>query len=560
MDTLSWQDIAIRKQDHRNKSIAKLNPPVPNIPDELPRDVTGVPRDLLEAREVNITEMSTEELVAALATGDLTSVEVTKAFLRRAGVAQKLVNCVTELLPERALARAEELDNYFNIHKKPMGPLHGLPISVKANVCMKGLPCDCGLAVWADKVPDDNAYILKILWRAGSVFHARTTLPQLIMHTESSTNLYGVTTNPYNRQLTAGGSSGGEGALLGLRGSCLGIGSDIGGSIRVPAANNGLYGIRPTSLRLPMLGGWAPNIGVDYVAASIGPLSTSLGGLELFMKTVLAAKPWLTDSSLVAMPWNNDSWHFRREVGLHNLKIGVMWDDEVVRVHPPVTRALQEVVKKLKNIEGVEVVDFKPYRHDLAWKIAASLYFPDGGAQATQLIDSVPEPWLPLSRWILTDNPYVKHRSNEELRELAHQRDEYRLQYLQKWNATATSSGASDQPEGTIDVLLCPSGPGAAPPHQRSRYWAYTSQWNVLDYPSVVFPVTRAMPEVDIYETDYEPRNSDDRYNFETYRDPEVYRDVPVSLQLVGRRFEDEKLLEILKYIQARIQFPFVKL
>ena len=92
---------------------------------------------------------------------------------------------MTEFLPEKALARAEELDNYFNIHKKPMGPLHGVPISVKENMCMKGQTCDCGLAIWADKVPEEDAYILKILWSAGCVFYARTTLPQLIVRQSS---------------------------------------------------------------------------------------------------------------------------------------------------------------------------------------------------------------------------------------------------------------------------------------------------------------------------------------------------------------------------------------
>ena len=124
-----------------------------------------------------------------------------------------------------------------------------------------------------------------------------------------------------------------------------------------------------------MLGGWAPNIGVDYVAASIGPLSTSLLGLELFMKTALTAKPWLTDPSLVAMPWNSDAWQFRGNGANRNLRIGVLWDDEVVRVHPPVTRALQEVVKNLEKIEGVEIVEFKPYRHDVAWEIAVIWHF-----------------------------------------------------------------------------------------------------------------------------------------------------------------------------------------
>ena len=91
MTSLSWQDIARQKHDHRNETIAKISPTVPDVPDELPQDVTGVPGDLLTARELEITESSTEALVSALAVGELTSVEVTKAFLRRAAIAQKLV-------------------------------------------------------------------------------------------------------------------------------------------------------------------------------------------------------------------------------------------------------------------------------------------------------------------------------------------------------------------------------------------------------------------------------------------------------------------------------------
>ena len=88
-----------------------------------------------------------------------------------------------------------------------------------------------GFISWWDRKAEDDATILKILWDAGAVLYARTTEPQSLMHLETSSNLYGTTVNPFNRGLTCGGSSGGEGALVGLRGSCLGIGSDIGGMI-----------------------------------------------------------------------------------------------------------------------------------------------------------------------------------------------------------------------------------------------------------------------------------------------------------------------------------------
>ena len=94
---------------------------------------------------------------------------------------------------------------------------------------MRNRRVNAGYVAWFDNVAADDANIVKVLWSAGAVFYARTTEPQMLMHLETSSNLFGVTVNPYNRRLTAGGSSGGEGALLGMRGSCLGIGSDIGG-------------------------------------------------------------------------------------------------------------------------------------------------------------------------------------------------------------------------------------------------------------------------------------------------------------------------------------------
>lgn len=98
-------------------------------------------------------------------------------------------NCVTELLPERALARAQELDDYFRDNKKPLGPLHGLPISVKEHVGMKGLALNAGLVVWADKQADDDALLLKILFRAGCVFYVRTTEPQTLVSSQTCSSM-----------------------------------------------------------------------------------------------------------------------------------------------------------------------------------------------------------------------------------------------------------------------------------------------------------------------------------------------------------------------------------
>jgi amidase len=273
------------------------------------------------------------------------------------------------LLPERALKRAAELDAYFGENKKPIGPLHGLPISVKEHVGMKDLDLNAGFISWIGKVSEADALILQILWNAGAVFYVRTTQPQSLMHLETSSNIYGETVNPYNTLLTSGGSSGGEGALVGIKGSCLGIGTDIGGSIRSPAANNGVYGLRPTSYRLPNAGCAATMLAQEHIVPVIGPLSTSLEGVKVFMKTILNAKPWLHQPSLLPFEWKEGELLEKDGSGKAKLKVAILWDDGVVKPHPPIIRALKGIVEGLKGTEGVEIVDWVPYKHDLAWEI-----------------------------------------------------------------------------------------------------------------------------------------------------------------------------------------------
>ena len=402
-----------------------------------------------------------------------------------------------------------------------MGPLHGLPISVKEHIGMKDLGLNAGFISWWDKKGEEDAHILQILWKAGCVFYVRTTQPQTLMHLETSSNLYGETVCPFNRALTSGGSSGGEGALIGLRGSCLGIGTDIGGSIRSPAANNGLYGFRPTSYRLPVDGWTATMLGSEHIVPVIGPLSTSLDGVKIVMKTLIDAKPWLTEASLLPFPWRDDVNHLSStsaNSSATKLKVGVLWDDGVVKPHPPVQRALKEVVRKLEEQIDVEIVDWIPYNHDLAWEIIASLYFCDGAKEETEAIEASGEPWRPLSTFIIKENPHVKHHSIEDVWGWTAKREEYRRAYAKVWNETATGTASDGSPKGAVDVILCPVGPGAAPPLNHARYWGYTAQWNLLDYPALVFPVTKVNQELDPVDAGYKPMNEKDEWNHKLCR------------------------------------------
>ena len=155
---------------------------------------------------------------------------------------------------ERALARAAELDDALKKTGKVVGPLHGLPISLKDQVCIKGLETTMGYVSWIGKYAEKNAVLVDILEECGAVPFVRTNIPQTLMVSqtcsaskpvtliriqwpETFNNIFGRTTNPYNRSLTSGGSSGGEGALVALKGSPLGVGSDIGGYVSLETSD-----------------------------------------------------------------------------------------------------------------------------------------------------------------------------------------------------------------------------------------------------------------------------------------------------------------------------------
>lgn len=126
----------------------------------------------------------------------------------------------------------------------------------------------------------------------GAVLYCKTSTPQTLFFVETKNNIIGQTLNPHNQNLSCGGSSGGEGALLALRGSTLGVGTDIGGSVRIPAAFNGVFGIKPTPGRLSSRDIAETNPGQTTYRATLGFLGTWLDGLELLLKAVLSTQPW----------------------------------------------------------------------------------------------------------------------------------------------------------------------------------------------------------------------------------------------------------------------------
>lgn len=233
------------------------------------------------------------------------------------------------------------------------------------------------------------------------------------------------------------------------------------------------------------------------------------------------------------------------------------------------------MASKLSALPNVTVVDWNPHLHDEAGVILSSLLFPDDCAEEHELMAASGEPMLPLTEWLLKHHPGAGKLNMAEYAYWLEEREAYRAEYAKVWNDSATSvNEETGERAGMVDAILCPVGPSVAPKHNDSRYWGYTSQWNLLDYPAVAFPVDKVDKEVDVVvDRVCQPKTRNDEWNWGlcecfyaamrelltcgSLDNPEAFDGLPISLQLVGRRFEDEKVLAVLEYIQGAIGLPF---
>jgi amidase len=266
-------------------------------------------------------------------------------------------NCLTEILFDAAVARAAYLDKYQADHDgKVIGPLHGLPISLKDQFPTPPHPSSLGIASLAMIPTTSEMPLLIILRDMGAVFYVKTNVPTALMMMETKNNVYGETLNPINTSLSPGGSSGGESALLAMKGSPLGLGTEIGGSTRHPAAWTHLYALKPSTGRLPM-GGLSDHPFSTVVLATIVPIARSLETIRVFYQALLSqeASPWLKDPSCLPMPWKEGVVIQPAE---RKLRFGITGvNDGVVTVHPPVERALRMTRLALEQA-GHEVIDW----------------------------------------------------------------------------------------------------------------------------------------------------------------------------------------------------------
>ncbi|KAI1879020.1 hypothetical protein JX265_003197 [Neoarthrinium moseri] len=539
-----WQEIAARKQAERvSKLPSEWLIPKPLLPPTEQSFVQDFPTSsgFFTDKELLITESTASEVVGKIATGEWTALEVTKAICKRTAVAQQLINCVTEIYFEQAYTRATELDDYFRQHGTTVGPLHGLPVSLKDQFNLKGVDSTIGYASWAGKPIAEESTLVKLLRDAGAIFYVKTNVPTTLMMGESVNNLFGRTLNPRNRQLTTGGSSGGESALVTFRGSFIGVGTDIGGSIRHPASYTGLYGLRPAHGRVSYQQVTNTFLGQEAVRSCAGPMCRSPEDIRLFISSLAAQQPWLHDPQIVPLPWRPEE-----EKLPEKLCFGFGMGDGYVTPSPPLRRAMEITKSKLIDA-GHTVIDFIPYETKEASEIIGKMWTADGGEEIRRDSGATGEP-LPLNaeKYYGPSNTSLKPMTVFETWQNQHKKSLLAQSFLERWQRTVDETGTGRP----IDALITPSTPFPAIRHDNPYKWNYGVLSPLLDLTTGVFPVTKVNLEKDRVPADWKPISDKDKELMEFYEKPENHENALVGLALIGRRLEEEKVTALLQVMK----------
>ncbi|KAJ5664538.1 Amidase [Penicillium longicatenatum] len=520
-------------------------------------NVMEIPRTcgLLTAEELEITEKyDVRALVLAMTESKLRAQDVVQGFCKRAAIAHQLTRCLTEPLFDRALHRARELDDHLQRTGRPIGPLHGLPVSVKDTFNIQGVDSSIGLSALAFKPASANAPLVDLLESLGAIVIAKTNVPQTLATLDSCNHLFGRTLNPLNRQWTAGGSTGGEGVLVAMRGTMVGFGTDIGGSIRVPAMCQGIYGFKPSNGRVPYGGqesGQLPGKGRMALQAVAGPLARSVADLGAIMAEILP-RAELFDEDCIPGFWPTPASSVPVSLTLpRNFTIGILKTDGLVTPLPPVARVIAEVAQLLRQTPGIEVVDIPtPPAMNKCQGLAGRLMGVDDGSSVMDLIESMGESLIP---WLQGRYGRGKALDVKQLAALHAQRSQLEKEMLKMWTLGVSR-------ERRVDAIICPVAPHPVPQMDRYNAVGYTSSFVLLDYPAGTVPVRRFVEsDLELGQEMTSPElGSWDKANRKLWNekttDRRAYLDSPLSVQVVTPKQRDYELFQAMEIVDRAVQ------
>jgi Asp-tRNA(Asn)/Glu-tRNA(Gln) amidotransferase A subunit family amidase len=462
----------------------------------------------------DLTTKPVTELIPLIRRRAVSPVEVVEAFLRRIDELNPSLNAVVTLSTD-ALERARSCEAEL-MRGQNLGSLHGLPLTIKDTIDTAGLRTTSGARVRADHVPQSDATAVARLKTAGAIILGKTNVSEMAVPYECDNPVFGRANNPHDVTLTPGGSSGGEAAAIAACLSPAGLGSDLSGSIRVPAHFCGIAGLKPTTGRVPMDGHTPAAAGVVSLGASIGPMARTVADLSVLFNVL--AERTETDAEAKALLSHET---------LRGARVACYDDDDGVAPVSEETRAAVASAAHALRDAGLEVVDVAPPGISKGSHLWIELFSRAANAEIAELYRGREGQAGPQVARLLreyADDPIEfedRIDSAERLAGAVVERERLREQLL-RWMKTTP-------------LLLAPVGATAAFEHGRERVnvggiyisvfrvFSYSQTFNVFGLPAVSVPAGKTAAGL------------------------------PVGVQVVGRPFEERKVLAAAAIIEKAL-------
>jgi len=429
----------------------------------------------------DLTFLSATAMAAKVRQKEISPVELVEAHLARIAALNPKLNAFVEVDRDGSLLQAR-LAEAAVMRADVLGPLHGIPISIKSSMDVAGLHSESGTRLRAGYVATQDAPLVARLKAAGAIVLGVTNSPELLMAWVTDNILYGRTNNPWDLSRTPGGSSGGEAAAIAAGCSAGGMGSDGGGSIRVPAHFSGICGLKPTPGRIPATGHFPTSVGPFALIGVVGPMARTVDDMKILFEVMQGPDDGDTSSAPVPVRWPSEN-------NLKKIRIGYFEDDGRTPVTADTRAAVRTAAAYLRQA-GFDVVPFRPEGLDRARQLWWKFFGIAGGMLLGPMTRGREADLSPILKefnsWVTADPPHTA----ESLLETWIGRDEVRLQIFAQMR---------DYP-----VLLCPAAAIPAFHHGERNWaidgqtvsyldaWSYAEWFNLLGTPALVLPVSQS--------------------------------------------------------------------
>jgi Asp-tRNA(Asn)/Glu-tRNA(Gln) amidotransferase A subunit family amidase len=434
----------------------------------------------------------------------ISPLQLVEAHLAQIEKLNPRLNAFVHVDAERALEAAVVAETSV-MQGKTLGPLHGVPISVKSSLAVAAMRCESGTRLRSGFMPERDAPLVARLRAAGAIVLGTTNTPELLMAWETDNLLYGRTNNPWDLERTPGGSSGGEAAAIAAGMSAGGVGSDGGGSIRVPAHFSGICGLKPTPGRIPATGHYPVSAGPFALIGVVGPMARTVADLKVLFEVMQGPDVGDTCAAPVPVRWPSDG-------ETKKLRIGYFEDDGRTPVTAE-TRAAVGIAAQALRSAGFQVERLRPEGLEEARQLWWKYFVVAGGMLLGPLFRGRESDLSPILKQFLEYSAAEPALTAETVLQAWMQRDGLRARFL----------GQMEQ----YPLLLCPAASIPAFRHGERSWqvesktvdyldaWSYAEFFNLLGNPAVAVPVGRSSDGL------------------------------PIGVQVVGRPWEEEQVLSV---------------